>query len=111
MKLRTQVLLGYAAVFFMMTLIAAVMFQSTNAMIATQGRVDHTHAVMTAAEHLRNQVVDMVTSVRGFAITGMEPFLEPYEAARTGSGSTWPSSTIWLQTTQLSKPGSSPSAR
>ncbi len=42
--------------------------------------VEHTHKVINDTDELLLQLVNMETGERGFAITGEEPFLDPYEA-------------------------------
>ena len=88
MKLRTQLLLGYAALFALMIIVAAVTYQSTNALVETQGLVTQTHLINTKVRLLMRLMVDMQTGIRGYALTGRDEFLEPYEAAKASYGIT-----------------------
>ena len=83
MKLSTQLLLGYAALFAPMIIVAGVTYQSTNTLIENQGKVDQSHQIMNRARLLMRLMVDMQTGVRGYALVGRGEFLEPYEAAKT----------------------------
>jgi methyl-accepting chemotaxis protein len=49
--------------------------------------VAHTHEVSTTLEATLRHSVDVETGGRGFAETGSEPFLEPYESGRQALGS------------------------
>lgn len=86
MKMRTQLLLGYAMVFTLMILIAGVMYQSINAMTETQKWVNHTHKVKNEASDLLNKLLDMETGERGYVLTGKEAFLEPYVSGKASLG-------------------------
>ena len=52
------------------------------ALIATNRWAQHSDRVIVETSLIQNEVLDMETSMRGFAITGDPSFLEPYERAR-----------------------------
>ncbi len=83
MKLRTQLLFGYLAVFALMAILAGVTFQSTNALIENQVMVEKAHRIKTSARLFMRFLVDMQTGIRGYALTGKAEFLEPYDVAKT----------------------------
>ncbi len=82
MKLRTLLLLGYVVVFTLMIIIAGVMYQSTNQLIKDQAALLQTQEVKTKVRLLMKLQMDMVASARGYALTGLESWLAPYEAAK-----------------------------
>jgi CheY-like chemotaxis protein len=82
MKLRTQVLLGYIVVFALMIIVAGVTHQGTSALIENQQLVEETHEAKTKARYLMRLLVDMETGVRGYALTGKDELLEPFESAK-----------------------------
>jgi len=79
MKLRTQLISGYALVFLLMIAIAGVMYQSVTSLIETGSWVEHTHEVIAHGNLIQKLIVDMETGERGFLIIGNEKFLEPYK--------------------------------
>ena len=81
MKLRTQLFMGNVLVFVLVILIAGVSYQNTGSLLETEEWVSHTYEVISEAQLLQKQLVDMETGQRGFVITGMEEYLEPYNAA------------------------------
>ena len=61
--------------------------------------VAHTHEVSTTLELTLRHLVDVETGGRGFALTGDEPFLEPYEAGKTcGRRRTFRRCACWWRT-------------
>ena len=84
MKLRTQLLLGYAVVFALMIGIAGVMYISTNWLIASQDLVEETYQTIALASRLEIFTIEMQNAKRGFLISGEEELLQSFEAARKG---------------------------
>jgi CheY-like chemotaxis protein len=78
MKLRTQLLLGYTLVFALMIVIAAITFRGFTSQTDRAALVSHNHQVISKAHLIGKLLVDMETGQRGFLITGVEDFLEPY---------------------------------
>jgi len=79
MKLRTQLVLGYAVVFLFMIAIAGAMYRNSVTLHETEDWVDHTWEVKAYGNLVLKLLVDMETGERGFLITGKEVFLGPYE--------------------------------
>ena len=78
MKLRTQLLFGFGAVFCTMLALAAVTQRGINAQREATAWREHTYVVIHHAFELEKQLIDMETGVRGFLLTGLETYLEPY---------------------------------
>ena len=83
MKLRTQLLLGYAVVFALMIIIAVVMYTSTNWLIASQDLVEDTYRTVASAGRLQTLMIEMQSSKRGFLISGDEDLLQPFEETKS----------------------------
>ena len=88
MKIRTQLVLGYAIVFLFMIAIAGVMYRSISLLGGTEDWVDHSWEVKAHGNLILKLLVDMETGERGFLITGKEAFLEPYEEGNRAYGKT-----------------------
>jgi CheY-like chemotaxis protein/CHASE3 domain sensor protein len=82
MKLRTQLLLGYAVVFTLMIIIAGVMYYSTGWLIASQDLVEDTYQTIGLASRLENFTTQMQNAKRGFLISGDQALLQQFEDAR-----------------------------
>ena len=78
MKLRTQLLSGYALVFVLMTVIAVVTYRGIGSLTDTARWVSHTQEVIGEAHLIEKLLLDMETGQRGFLITGSDEFLDPY---------------------------------
>jgi len=79
MRIRTQILGGYFLVLLSMVVLAGVAYWTIRALVDAQQRVAHTEQVVAQARSVEKSVLDMETGERGFVITGVESFLEPYE--------------------------------
>ena len=77
-KLRTQLLLGYILIFFLMIVVSGIMLYSTNSLISTQELLVHAQSVLSDAHELKTLLVEMETGERGYAITGNADFLQPF---------------------------------
>src|SRR5580765_6752325 len=77
-------LLNIAAVAAVMIILAMAMwnYMTLNRNSTYADWVDHTHEVIQANNELLTEMVDAETSVRGFAVTHDQLFLQPYYEAR-----------------------------
>ena len=80
MKLRSKILLGFLAPMLLLAVVSVLRYQSLSRVAAFNRLTTHSHEVLTEAEALLRAAVDAETGVRGFVITGEQPFLEPYDA-------------------------------
>jgi signal transduction histidine kinase len=60
----------------------AVLLSAVTDLQASQRRLEHSREVLKAANQLERLVVDLEMGQRDFILTGQEPFLEPWRAAR-----------------------------
>lgn len=78
MKVGAKILTGYAIILGLMVTSGVLVYANLGGIEDNFKWVLHTDAVLRKAENLRKSVVDMETGERGFAVTGKESFLEPY---------------------------------
>ncbi|MCP5102621.1 MAG: chemotaxis protein [bacterium] len=79
MKFRTKLSLGNGIILFLMVIIALVLYQSITSLSTTSKWVNHTNEVMARANSMLAAMVDQETGMRGYLVTGIDEFLEPYE--------------------------------
>jgi signal transduction histidine kinase/DNA-binding response OmpR family regulator/CHASE3 domain sensor protein len=79
MKLRTQLLVGFAMVLVLMILMAAVSYYSNQYLLKAQQRVGIVREVIATARLVHRSVIDMQSAMRGFLITGDDRYLQPFE--------------------------------
>jgi signal transduction histidine kinase len=75
-------ILGFAMVFAILVVNAALAYLNVYQLRETYVRVKHTHQVLLALETLLAQVIDAETGQRGYMITHVPSYLEPYQSAR-----------------------------
>lgn len=81
--------LGYALAGLVLVIVAWAGFQSTESLVKNNELVAHTHEVRREFARLVAQLVDVETGVRGYAITGDDNFLQPYETGVAASHATF----------------------
>ena len=78
MKIKTKIILGYAVVLFLMVTVSTIAYNSVKSLIQSSGWVEHTHNVIETGDHVGASMVDMETGKRGFLVTGIDGYLDPY---------------------------------
>jgi CHASE3 domain sensor protein len=73
---------GLAALTLVM--IAVVSYRNATRLIENDAWVTHTHQVRTELADLLSQLKDAETGQRGFLLTGVDAYLEPYQSALAG---------------------------
>ncbi|MEM7231763.1 MAG: CHASE3 domain-containing protein [Planctomycetota bacterium] len=79
MTLRAQLLLGSCLVFALMVANAVAAHRALGSLGESARWVSHTHEVISRVHLVEKLLIDMETGKRGFLITGIEEFLEPYD--------------------------------
>ncbi len=82
MKFRTQLIIGNGATLFMLLIIGILVFYSVKSLLENAKWVEHTYKVIGKANQLLGYMVDQETGMRGFAVSGDEEFLEPYNSGK-----------------------------
>src|ERR1700685_1787575 len=77
--LRRNVNAAFAVALLLTVLLVSLSWRTSQRATADADWVAHTHEVFTTLELTLRHLVDVETGARGFALTGREPFLEPYE--------------------------------
>src|SRR5208282_1768882 len=81
-QLRRKVNVGFAVAVILTTLLGCLYWRGTQQAADDAAWVAHTHEVSTTLETILRHLVDVETGARGFALTGSEPFLEPYKTGK-----------------------------
>jgi methyl-accepting chemotaxis protein len=72
---------GFSLVGAVLLVIAAVSYRNTSTLLENAGWVAHTLEVRTGLTDLRSELKDAETGQRGYLITGVDDYLEPYQGA------------------------------
>lgn len=73
-----NVLSGFLVTIIVLVTLGVLAFASTQQIINTAQRLNHTYRIINNAEQIIKIIVDIETGQRGFVITGNEEFLDPY---------------------------------
>src|SRR5690606_13282093 len=77
----TKIGTGFGLMVIIFMLVGVVSYQSTSELVAASDLRQHTYEVLARLAEVESLAGDMQNSVRGYAITGEEQYLEPYQAA------------------------------
>ena len=78
LKISTKIALGYAVVLLLMVGVSTIAYNSIKSMIVSTLWVEHTSEVIIVGEEVGASMVNMETGKRGFLVTGIDAYLEPY---------------------------------
>jgi CheY-like chemotaxis protein/CHASE3 domain sensor protein len=81
LKIGTKIGAGFTLSVAILTSIGLISYQSTNELIETSRKENHTYQVLSQIEDLNLQLTKAETGQRGYIITGEQRYLEPYNAA------------------------------
>jgi CheY-like chemotaxis protein/CHASE3 domain sensor protein len=81
LKIGTKIGAGFTLSVAILTSIGLISYQSTNELIETSRKENHTYEVLSQIEDLNLQLTKAETGQRGYIITGEQRYLEPYNAA------------------------------
>jgi len=82
-KIGFRIIAGFAAALVALGVVGSVVFRNTSDLIADSHWVTHTHEVLEKLGSIVSELKECEADLRGFALTGQEPYLEPYRSART----------------------------
>jgi CheY-like chemotaxis protein/signal transduction histidine kinase/CHASE3 domain sensor protein len=74
---------AFVMVVIAISVIAGLTYRSLQIRVAAEMALSHTNAVRLNLNLLLSELKDAETGQRGFLLTGLEPFLDPYDSART----------------------------
>src|ERR1700689_3151635 len=80
--LRRNVNAAFAVALLLTVLLSSLSWRTSQRAAEDADWVAHTHEVSTTLEVTLRHLVDAETGARGFALTGHELFLEPYETGK-----------------------------
>ena len=81
-SLEAKITTGFVVVVLSVVFAGALSLRNARRTEDTFRWVDHTHEVLTKLEELSTDILSVQTGVRGFALTGLDPFLKAYEEGR-----------------------------
>jgi PAS domain S-box-containing protein len=81
LSLERKVRLTFAFGAVCLILVAGISYRAVESLRSNEEWVDHTHQVLILLNQLLSTITDAETGERGYAITGNERYLEPYDAA------------------------------
>ena len=84
--LRRRVAVGFAVAVLLTGLMGLLSWRNAQQAAEDAAWIAHTHEVMTTLEATFRHLDDVETGARGFALTGNEQFLQPYESGEYGVG-------------------------
>ena len=84
MSIKIKLILGFAFPIATLLAVATVGYQNVIRQQASDEWVAHTYEVLQALDTLLSEAKDMETGQRGFLITGVDKYLEPFESGLTG---------------------------
>jgi methyl-accepting chemotaxis protein len=76
-----KVALGFGLSVAILVIVGTVTFRTTDLLIENDHMVTETHQVIETVAHVLSLMKDAETGQRGYLLTGLEPYLEPYENA------------------------------
>ena len=76
-----KISLGYVLAVVLTVTIGAISYSSITSLNQTAEWVDHTHVVLAELEKITSGLKDAETGQRGFLITNLDNYLEPYNSA------------------------------
>lgn len=71
--------IGFGLAGFILLIVAAVSYKTTDDLITNEQLVSHTHEVRTNLALISASLTDAETSVRGYMLTGRDAYLAPYD--------------------------------
>ncbi|BAY79106.1 multi-sensor hybrid histidine kinase (plasmid) [Nostoc linckia NIES-25] len=81
LKIGTKIGAGFTLSLAILTSIGLISYQSTNELIETSRRENHTYQVLSQIEEVNLELTNAETGQRGYLITGEQRYLEPYNTA------------------------------
>jgi CheY-like chemotaxis protein/CHASE3 domain sensor protein len=81
LKIGTKIGAGFALSLAILSTIGLISYLSTNELIETSRKENHTYQVLSQLEDFNFQLTNAETGQRGYIITGEQRYLEPYNAA------------------------------
>ncbi|HSI38638.1 MAG TPA: CHASE3 domain-containing protein [Methylotenera sp.] len=77
----TKIGVGFGLTVAILMIVGVITYRSTTQLVSASEWRQHTYEVLNHLAELESLAVDMQNGVRGYAITGDQQYLEPYQAA------------------------------
>jgi methyl-accepting chemotaxis protein len=82
LALKTKIMSGSSLPLILVIGLGLACLLSVGSLLTSNKWVDHTHNVIADAKHIGGLMVDCETGMRGYLVTGVEEYLEPYIAGK-----------------------------
>ncbi|MBI9067836.1 MAG: CHASE3 domain-containing protein [Salinivirgaceae bacterium] len=76
-----KIAIGFAIILSMFVIVSVITLRNQNNLAENADWVTHTHQVITVIEGISGSLKDAETGQRGYIITGVDEYLEPYKDA------------------------------
>ncbi|HLZ45156.1 MAG TPA: CHASE3 domain-containing protein, partial [Gemmatimonadales bacterium] len=86
LSVERKIQVGFGVAIALVVAVGAAALRSTAGTVASARWVSHTLEVETTLQETLRNLIDAETGGRGFALTGRDAFLEPYDSARAHTG-------------------------
>src|SRR5215467_5688604 len=80
-SLEGKIRIGVAIIVAVLIVNASLSYRATRTLIANEQWVSHTYKVLNQLEVILSTLKDAEGGERGFIVTGLKEYLEPYESA------------------------------
>jgi methyl-accepting chemotaxis protein len=81
LSVERKIQVGFAAALALVVVVGGTALRSTAGTVASAGWVSHTLEVESTLQQTLQNLIDAETGARGFALTGRDRFLQPYDSA------------------------------
>ncbi|GAA6135839.1 methyl-accepting chemotaxis protein [Oceaniserpentilla sp. 4NH20-0058] len=82
LSLKPKLLLGFGSIIGLMVIVTIIVYTSIKSMVDSSKWVNHTYEVIITANAVGAAMIDMETGQRGFMVTGLDEYLEPFNAGK-----------------------------
>src|SRR5580700_462981 len=81
LSLRQKINIAFVMALIILGLVGFASHRSVTGLVETSQHVGHTHDVVTNLENVLSNIKDAETGQRGYLLTGIESYLEPYRTS------------------------------
>jgi len=78
LNIKINLIFGYGIVLILMLAVSVIGYRSISQLLETSKWITHTQKVISSVQNIKSSMLDMETGKRGFLITGINEYLEPY---------------------------------
>ncbi|MDA8165997.1 MAG: CHASE3 domain-containing protein, partial [Desulfobacteraceae bacterium] len=79
MKVKTKLTLGFGVALAILLVVSSIAYHNLDALVSNDDWVAHSYKVLDDLQRVGSAIKDGETSQRGFLLTGLDRYLEPYQ--------------------------------